>query len=47
MEKRRLVQIDVYNIEQKIERYLDREEKVDLSTDRCIQHRIIDREKVT
>ena len=38
-------QVDVYNINQQIERerQLDEEDKV--ATDRCIQHSIIDRER--
>ena len=37
--------MDVYNIEQQIERQLDREEEEKVGTDRCKEHRTIDRER--
>ena len=43
--RRRQVQIDVYNLEQQIKRQLDREQE-EVGTNRCKQHRTIDREIV-
>ena len=44
--RRRQAQVDVYNIEQQIERQLDREEEEEeVATDRCTQHRTIEREE--
>ena len=40
----RQLQIDIYNLEQQIERYLDREEEK-VGTNRCIQLRTINREE--